>query len=185
MTILHLLLSCAIAQATPPAATPPAATPPAVTPPAATPPAKAPAGTATDSKKPVKDKAGKKAPAKKAVAKEEVKKVDDAPAAVPGPELSPEMQKIAKLAADPKFKEYTRLAAERQELFKKSSALRMAMRGVEPTQSQIDEVKSLQAAIGKVNDKMDSCIQGKKWTADDYAAMDFIVSEQMRINPLE
>lgn len=201
MTIIHLLLVCAMNQATPPAPAPPAANPPAANPPAkapadpaakgttGAPPAKAPAGP-TDSKKPAKEKSAKKGAAKKEAAKQQEAKTEpakeaDAPPPAPAPELSPEMQKIAKLASDPKFKEYTRLAAERQELFKRSSSLRMAMRGVEPTKAQIDEEKSLRDAIAKVNDRMDACVAGKQWTQEDYQAMDFIVSEAMRLNPLE
>jgi hypothetical protein len=105
---------------------------------------------------------------------------DSAPGNVP-----PEMEKIAKLAANAKFKEYVAMAADRQKIFVRRSALRMAMRGTEPTQAQRDELESLNNAIAKANDRMDGFLNGKTWTPDDYAAMDWIVQEAMRLYPIE
>ena len=142
---------------------------------------------APDAKTPAKgkDKAKDKAKEKKDAdtAKKAAEGSGDADA--PGNTVPPEMEKIAKLAASAKFKEYVALAAERQKLFVRRSKLRMEMRGVEPTQSQRDEVESLNGAIGKVGDKMDSFVGGKTWTTDEYAAMDWIVSEAMRLYPIE
>jgi len=100
-------------------------------------------------------------------------------------QLPPEMHKWANLAMSGKFKEFTRLAARRQALYVKSSELRMAMRGVEPTERQVAEVKSVQDEIGKVGDQMDALTAGKGWTQEDYAVMDFIVAQQFELNPIK
>jgi len=187
---------------------PPAApvTPP-VTPPA-TPPVttdkttdKASEGTKTPTTKTPAAKTPPKTPAAKTpVAKppvQEKKKVDAAkeatetPAAIPVPattpeaDIPPEMVKYAKMAKSGKFKEFTRLAAERQVLYVKSSALRMELRGAEASQAQLDAVAKVQAEIGKMGDRMDTFSSGKEWTQDDYVTMDYIVSEQMRLNPIK
>jgi len=187
---------------------PPAApvTPP-VTPPA-TPPVttdkttdKASEGTKTPTTKTPAAKTPPKTPAAKTpVAKppvQEKKKVDAAkeatetPAAIPVPattpeaDIPPEMVKYAKMAKSGKFKEFTRLAAERQALYVKSSALRMELRGAEASQAQLDAVAKVQAEIGKMGDRMDTFSSGKEWTQDDYVTMDYIVSEQMRLNPIK
>ena len=103
----------------------------------------------------------------------------------PMADIPPEMVKYAKMAKSGKFKEFTRLAAERLALYVKSSALRMEMRGVEASQAQLDAVKKVQGDIGKVADRMDTFSSGKEWTQDDYVTMDYIVSEQMRLNPIK
>lgn len=108
-----------------------------------------------------------------------------APATTPEADIPPEMVKYAKMAKSGKFKEFTRLAAERQALYVKSSALRMELRGAEATQAQLDAVAKVQADIGKVADRMDTFSSGKEWTQDDYVTMDYIVSEQMRLNPIK
>jgi len=193
-----------IEQNAPPAApvTPPVATPPA-TPPVTTDKTtdKASEGTKTPTTKtpaaktPPKTSAAKTPAAKPPV--QEKKKVDaakeatetpatdPAPATTPEAEIPPEMVKYAKMAKSGKFKEFTRLAAERQALYVKSSALRMELRGAEASQAQLDAVAKVQADIGKVADRMDTFSSGKEWTQDDYVTMDYIVSEQMRLNPIK
>ena len=162
-----------------PAAKTPAKTPAAKTP-AKTPAAKTPAKTPA-AKTPVQEK--KKADA--------AKEATETPAANPAPattleaDIPPEMVKYAKMAKSGKFKEFTRLAAERQALYVKSSALRMELRGAEASQAQLDAVAKVQADIGKVADRMDTFSSGKEWTQDDYVTMDYIVSEQMRLNPIK
>ncbi len=172
-------------QAAPPVAPP---TAPEVTPPAA-PPAK------DAAKAPAKDAA--KAPAKKAPPAKKKADAAKAPAAAAEPaadskkaapvvdERGPEIQKLLKLAANPKFKDFTRLAAERQTLYKQSSALRVTMRTTAPTDATLAELAAIQADIAKVAERMDVLGAGTSWTQEDYITMDFIVSEQMRINPLD
>ena len=196
-----------IEQNAPPAApvTPPV-TPPATPP--ATPPVttdkttdKASEGTKTPTTKTPAAKTPAKTPAAKTPAAkppvQEKKKVDAAkeatetPAAIPVPattpeaDIPPEMVKYAKMAKSGKFKEFTRLAAERQALYVKSSALRMELRGAEASQAQLDAVAKVQAEIGKMGDRMDTFSSGKEWTQDDFVTMDYIVSEQMRLNPIK
>jgi hypothetical protein len=36
-----------------------------------------------------------------------------------------------------------------------------------------------------MGDRMDTFSSGKEWTQDDYVTMDYIVSEQMRLNPIK
>ena len=172
-------------QAAPPVAPP---TAPEVTPPAA-PPAK------DAAKAPAKDAA--KAPAKKAPPAKKKADAAKAPAAAAEPaadskkaapvvdERGPEIQKLLKLAANPKFKDFTRLAAERQTLYKQSSALRVTMRTTAPTDATLAELAAIQADIAKVAERMDVLGAGTSWTQEDYITMDFIVSEQMRIYPLD
>ena len=155
-------------------------TPTTKTPAAKTPP-KTPAAKTSAAKPPVQEK--KKADAAKEAT--ETPATDPAPATTPEADIPPEMVKYAKMAKSGKFKEFTRLAAERQALYVKSSALRMEMRGVEASQAQLDAVKKVQGEIGKVADRMDTFSSGKEWTQDDYVTMDYIVSEQMRLNPIK
>ena len=166
---------------------------PPVTPPA-TPPATPPVTTdkTTDkasegTKTPTTKTTAAKTPAKTHAAKEatETPAANPAPATTPEADIPPEMVKYAKMAKSGKFKEFTRLAAERQALYVKSSALRMELRGAEATQAQLDAVAKVQADIGKVADRMDTFSSGKEWTQDDYVTMDYIVSEQMRLNPIK
>ncbi len=211
-SLASVTLCCAyaLAQATPP--TPPAApaaAPPVATPPAATPPATpaAPPAEAAPASDPVKaapaakgEKSGAKVtpppppktPAKKSAAGKKKEATETtAPAgetekaAPPADDRGPEIQKFLKLAAQPKFKEFTKLAAERQALYKKSSALRMAMRTAEPTDAQRSELTAIQGGISTMGDRMDAFSSGGKWTQEDFLTMDFIISEQMRINPIE
>ncbi len=155
-------------------------TPTTKTPAAKTPP-KTPAAKTSAAKPPVQEK--KKADA--------AKEATETPAAIPVPattpeaDIPPEMVKYAKMAKSGKFKEFTRLAAERQALYVKSSALRMEMRGVEASQAQLDAVAKVQAEIGKMGDRMDAFSSGKEWTQDDYVTMGYIVEEQMRLNPIK
>ena len=149
--------------------------------PAAKTPAKTPAAKTPAAKPPVQEK--KKADAAKEAT--ETPATDPAPATTPEADIPPEMVKYAKMAKSGKFKEFTRLAAERQALYVKSSALRMELRGTEVTQAQLDAVKKVQGEIGKVADRMDTFSSGKEWTQDDYVTMDYIVSEQMRLNPIK
>ena len=155
-------------------------TPTTKTPAAKTPP-KTPAAKTPAAKPPVQEK--KKADAAKEAT--ETPATDPAPATTPEADIPPEMVKYAKMAKSGKFKEFTRLAAERQALYVKSSALRMELRGAEATQAQLDAVAKVQADIGKVADRMDTFSSGKEWTQDDYVTMDYIVSEQMRLNPIK
>ena len=149
--------------------------------PAAKTPAKTPAAKTPAAKPPVQEK--KKADAAKEAT--ETPATDPAPATTPEADIPPEMVKYAKMAKSGKFKEFTRLAAERQALYVKSSALRMELRGAEATQAQLDAVAKVQAEIGKMGDRMDTFSSGKEWTQDDYVTMDYIVSEQMRLNPIK
>ena len=149
--------------------------------PAAKTPAKTPAAKTPAAKPPVQEK--KKADAAKEAT--ETPAANPAPATTPEADIPPEMVKYAKMAKSGKFKEFTRLAAERQALYVKSSALRMELRGAEATQAQLDAVAKFQADIGKVADRMDTFSSGKEWTQDDYVTMDYIVSEQMRLNPIK
>lgn len=149
--------------------------------PAAKTPAKTPAAKTPAAKPPVQEK--KKADAAKEAT--ETPATDPAPATTPEADIPPEMVKYAKMAKSGKFKEFTRLAAERQALYVKSSALRMELRGAEASQAQLDAVAKVQADIGKVADRMDTFSSGKEWTQDDYVTMDYIVSEQMRLNPIK
>ena len=149
--------------------------------PAAKTPAKTPAAKTPAAKPPVQEK--KKADAAKEAT--ETPAANPAPATTPEADIPPEMVKYAKMAKSGKFKEFTRLAAERQALYVKSSALRMELRGAEATQAQLDAVAKVQADIGKVADRMDTFSSGKEWTQDDYVTMDYIVSEQMRLNPIK
>jgi hypothetical protein len=149
--------------------------------PAAKTPAKTPAAKTPAAKPPVQEK--KKTDAAKEAA--ETPATDPAPATTPEADIPPEMVKYAKMAKSGKFKEFTRLAAERQALYVKSSALRMELRGAEASQAQLDAVAKVQADIGKVADRMDTFSSGKEWTQDDYVTMDYIVSEQMRLNPIK
>ncbi len=144
-------------------------------------PAKTPAAKTPAAKPPVQEK--KKADAAKEAT--ETPAANPAPATTPEADIPPEMVKYAKMAKSGKFKEFTRLAAERQALYVKSSALRMELRGAEATQAQLDAVAKVQADIGKVADRMDTFSSGKEWTQDDYVTMDYIVSEQMRLNPIK
>ena len=144
-------------------------------------PAKTPAAKTPAAKPPVQEK--KKADAAKEAT--ETPATDPAPATTPEADIPPEMVKYAKMAKSGKFKEFTRLAAERQALYVKSSALRMELRGAEASQAQLDAVKKVQGEIGKVADRMDTFSSGKEWTQDDYVTMDYIVSEQMRLNPIK
>lgn len=190
-------------QATPPVVPPvaPPVVPPAV-PPAV--PADKPAGNAGDAKpvdaKPADAKpSDAKKPAAKATGakpvdprkpvaktkKDEIAKAKSESATTPPADVPPELQKYAKMAASPKFKEFTKLAADRQDLFVRSSALRMAMRGTEPTQAQIDEQAKIQRDIGKIGDRMDEVTSAKSWTQEDFATMDFIVNQQMQLNPIK
>ena len=155
-------------------------TPTTKTPAAKTPP-KTPAAKTPAAKPPVQEK--KKADAAKEAT--ETPAANPAPATTPEADIPPEMVKYAKMAKSGKFKEFTRLAAERQALYVKSSALRMELRGAEATQAQLDAVAKVQADIGKVADRMDTFSSGKEWTQDDYVTMDYIVSEQMRLNPIK
>jgi len=100
-------------------------------------------------------------------------------------QLPPEMHKWANLAMSGKFKDFTRLAARRQALYVKSSELRMAMRGTEPTERQVAEATAVQKEIGKVGDQMDAITAAKGWTQEDYAVMDFIVAQQFELNPIK
>ena len=149
--------------------------------PAAKTPAKTPAAKTPAAKPPVQEK--KKVDA--------AKEATETPAAIPVPattpeaDIPPEMVKYAKMAKSGKFKEFTRLAAERQALYVKSSALRMELRGAEASQAQLDAVAKVQAEIGKMGDRMDTFSSGKEWTQDDFVTMDYIVSEQMRLNPIK
>ena len=149
--------------------------------PAAKTPAKTPAAKTPAAKPPVQEK--KKADAAKEAT--ETPAANPAPATTPEADIPPEMVKYAKMAKSGKFKEFTRLAAERQALYVKSSALRMELRGAEASQAQLDAVAKVQADIGKVADRMDTFSSGKEWTQDDYVTMDYIVSEQMRLNPIK
>jgi hypothetical protein len=144
-------------------------------------PAKTPAAKTAAAKPPVQEK--KKADAAKEAT--ETPATNPAPATTPEADIPPEMVKYAKMAKSGKFKEFTRLAAERQALYVKSSALRMELRGAEASQAQLDAVAKVQADIGKVADRMDTFSSGKEWTQDDYVTMDYIVSEQMRLNPIK
>ena len=144
-------------------------------------PAKTPAAKTPAAKPPVQEK--KKADAAKEAT--ETPAANPAPATTPEADIPPEMVKYAKMAKSGKFKEFTRLAAERQALYVKSSALRMELRGAEATQAQLDAVAKVQADIGKMGDRMDAFSSGKEWTQDDYVTMDYIVSEQMRLNPIK
>ena len=155
-------------------------TPTTKTPAVKTPP-KTPAAKTPAAKPPVQEK--KKADAAKEAT--ETPAANPAPATTPEADIPPEMVKYAKMAKSGKFKEFTRLAAERQALYVKSSALRMELRGAEATQAQLDAVAKVQADIGKVADRMDTFSSGKEWTQDDYVTMDYIVSEQMRLNPIK
>lgn len=149
--------------------------------PAAKTPAKTPAAKTPAAKPPVQEK--KKADAAKEAT--ETPATDPAPATTPEADIPPEMVKYAKMAKSGKFKEFTRLAAERQALYVKSSALRMELRGAEASQAQLDAVAKVQAEIGKMGDRMDAFSSGKEWTQDDYVTMDYIVSEQMSLNPIK
>ncbi|MFZ4643459.1 MAG: hypothetical protein ACOYMU_08935 [Phycisphaerales bacterium] len=144
-------------------------------------PAKTPAAKTPAAKPPVQEK--KKADAAKEAT--ETPATNPAPATTPEADIPPEMVKYAKMAKSGKFKEFTRLAAERQALYVKSSALRMELRGAEASQAQLDAVAKVQAEIGKMGDRMDTFSSGKEWTQDDYVTMDYIVSEQMRLNPIK
>lgn len=104
-------------------------------------------------------------------------------ATAPVSDVPPELQKYAAMAATPKFREFTALAAERHTLQLRASQLRLEMRGVVATDAQRDAVASVQQAIGRVGDRMDSYVSGKTWTQDELITMDFIVSEQMRLRP--
>lgn len=181
-----MMSSAALAQ-TPPADQP--KTPPPATsddksakpPEAKKPEAKKPAKETAKSKEKAKEKAKEKTDedaAKKAVE-------TPPPETAPASDVPPELQKYAKIAAGGKFKEYVALAAERQKLFQRSSTLRMTMRGTETTDAQREELASIQGAIGKVSERMDGFVTGKTFTQDEYAAMDWIVQEQMRLHPLE
>ncbi len=142
-----------------------------------------------DAKKPVAKATGAKpVDPRKPVAKakkDETAKAKSESATTPPADVPPELQKYAKMAASPKFKEFTKLAAERQDLFVRSSALRMAMRGTEPTEAQIDEQAKIQRDIGKIGDRMDAVTSAKSWTQEDFATMDFIVNQQMQLNPIK
>ena len=144
-------------------------------------PAKTPAAKTAAAKPPVQEK--KKADAAKEAT--ETPATTPAPATTPEADIPPEMVKYAKMAKSGKFKEFTRLAAERQALYVKSSALRMELRGAEASQAQLDAVAKVQAEIGKMGDRMDTFSSGKEWTQDDFVTMDYIVSEQMRLNPIK
>ena len=159
------------AKAKEPAAPPPAtpATPPTDQP--AQPPADA--SGKTESAASGKAAAGKRAPE------------PEARPCKPLDQLPPEMHKWANLAMSGKFKDFTRLAARRQALYVKSSELRMAMRGTEPTERQFADVKAVQDEIGKVGDQMDALTAAKGWPQEDYAVMDFIVAQQFELNPIK
>lgn len=101
----------------------------------------------------------------------------------PASDVPPELQKYAALAATPKFREFTALAAERHTLQLRASQLRLEMRGVVATDAQQAAVAAVQQQIGKVGDRMDSYVSGKTWSQDELITMDFIVSEQMRLRP--
>jgi hypothetical protein len=157
------------------------ANPPATTPgnPPATPPSDQPAQPPADANGKSDGASGGKSGAAKRAPEAEVRPCK------PLDQLPPEMHKWANLAMSGKFKEFTRLAARRQALYVKSSELRMAMRGTEPTERQFAEVKSVQDEIGKVGDQMDALTAGKGWTQEDYAVMDFIVAQQFELNPIK
>ena len=133
-------------------------------------------------------KEAEKKEAEKKAADQKAKEASDAAASQPASgaaDQSPEIAKLAKIASNSKFDDYVRLAAQRQKLFQKSSKLRMSMRGTEATQAQLDELKSINEGIAKVNNSMDSYMSGKTFTQDELMAMDWIVQEQMRLYPLE
>ncbi len=160
----------------------PAAKTPATKTPAAKTPATKTTATKTPAAKPPVQEKKKTEAAKEAT---ETPAADPAPATTPDADIPPELVKYAKMAKSGKFKEFTRLAAERQALYVKSSALRMELRGTEVTQAQLDAVAKIQAEIGKMGDRMDTFSSGKEWTQDEYVTMDYIVNEQMRLNPIK
>ncbi len=193
--VATLTLAVSVTAQTPPA---PPADPPQTpakdsgaqkAPDAQTPPAKKDGKESPKAKREAKQKKeAEKKEAEKKAAEQKAKEASDAAAAQPAAgaaDQSPEIQKLAKIASGAKFEDYVRLAAQRQKLFQKSSKLRMSMRGTQPTQSQIDELKSINEGIAKVNDSMDSYMTGKTFTQDELIAMDWIVQEQMRLYPLE
>ncbi|MDA0214726.1 MAG: hypothetical protein O2875_05115, partial [Planctomycetota bacterium] len=166
--------------------TPAAKTPAAKTPAAKTPAAKTPAVKTSASKTPATKTPAAKPPVQEKKKAETAKEATEpAPATTPEADIPPEMQKYAKMAKSGKFKEFIKLAAERQALYVKSSALRMELRATEVTQAQLDAVAKIQTEIGKMGDRMDTFSSGKEWTQDDYVTMDYIVSEQMRLNPIK
>ncbi len=101
----------------------------------------------------------------------------------PASDVPPELQKYAQMAASPKFREFTALAAERHTLQLRASQLRLEMRGTVPTDAQQAEVAAVQQAVGKAGDRMDEYVTSKTWTQDELITMDFIISEQMRLRP--
>ncbi len=133
---------------------------------------------------PAPPKSTKKKPAV-AMAPEPAPAAVSEPVVAPAPasDVPPELQKLATMAAAPKFREFTALAAERHTLQLQASQLRLEMRGVVPTDAQQAAVASVQQAIGKVGDRMDSYVSSKTWTQDELMTMDFIVGEQMRLRP--
>jgi len=147
--------------------------------PPATPPTEQPAKPPADAGGKAESASGGKAPAAKRAPEPEARPCK------PLDQLPPEMHKWANLAMDGKFKDFTRLAARRQALYVKSSELRMAMRGTEPTERQFADLKAAQDEIGKVGDQMDALTSAKGWTQEDYAVMDFIVAQQFELNPIK
>ena len=140
-------------------------------------------------KKPAKDakKDDKKAPPPKKDAEPDKAKSAEGSGDADGAAASgdAEMAKYAKIAGTAKFKDYVSLATERQKLFQKSSNLRMAMRGTEPSKKQLDDLASINGDLAKVNERMDGFMTGKTFTQDELMAMEWIVAEQMRLHPLE
>ena len=192
-TALAVLFAAALVSGSAVAQTPPSG-PPKTPPAAKDAPKDAPKAPAKDAAKdapkaPKKDgaKDSKKVPpAKKADGAEDAKSAettDDADDAAAGADA--ETAKYSKIAASGKFKDYVALAAARQKLFQKSSKLRMAMRGTEPSQKQLDDLADVQKDMGKVNEQMDSFMTGKTFSQDELMAMEWIVQEQMRLHPLE
>ena len=189
-TASAVLLAAALVSGSALAQTPPSG-PPKTPPAAKDAPKDAPKAPAKDAAKdapraPKKDgaKDSKKVPpAKKADKAEDAKSAESTDDA--GDAVDAETAKYAKIAASGKFKDYVNLAAERQKLFQKSSKLRMAMRGTEPSQKQLDDLADIQKDMGKVNERMDSFMTGKTFSQDELMALEWIVQEQMRLHPLE
>ncbi|MDA1007556.1 MAG: hypothetical protein O2800_00935 [Planctomycetota bacterium] len=89
-------------------------------------------------------------------------------------------REAAKHARTGKFAEFKKLAITRAVAGMKLQAFRKSLRGKEITESDEKEVAKLADAVSKASDRLDGWGEGKKLTAQDTAAMDYINSEIMR-----
>lgn len=90
----------------------------------------------------------------------------------------PEAQRAAaQRARTGKFGEFKKLSIARAEAGLKLQAFRKSLRGKEQTEADLAKVAKLNDDLSKAGDRMDDWAQGKEFTPEDHAAMDYINQE--------